>query len=125
MPVSGEFKGHLGPEVYGSKYSHEKEVVKPGYHSVVLDSYGIKAELTATTRVGMHRYSFPANMNKYVLLDLGTKLGPSGTKEDYAGKINNKKIEGYALMDATRRRPKPTFVYFVILFDSPFKSLHA
>ena len=38
MPVNGKFQGHLGSRIYGSKYQHKKEVVRPGYHSVLLDS---------------------------------------------------------------------------------------
>jgi predicted alpha-1,2-mannosidase len=125
LPVTGEFKGHLGPQKYGSVYSHDKEVVRAGYHSVELDSYGIKAELTATTRVGFHRYSYPAGKEKYLLLDLGTVLGPSGTKKGLAKQISNKEIAGYALMEATRRRPKPTYVYYVIKFDTPFEKMQS
>jgi len=125
LPVTGEFKGHLGASVYGSAYSHEKEVVRAGYHSVILDTYGVKAELTATKRVGFHRYTFPAEKEKFVLLDLGTTLGPSGTEKGYAGQIKNNEIEGYALMAATRRRPKPTYVYYVMQFDTPFESMQA
>ena len=36
-----------------------KEISKPGYYSVPLTRYGVTAELTATSRVGMHRYTFP------------------------------------------------------------------
>ena len=68
MPTTGEFKGHLGAKEYGSSYSHEKEVVRAGYHSVELESYNIKAELTATTRVGFHRYTYPAGKEKFLLL---------------------------------------------------------
>lgn len=125
LPVTGAFKGHLGANVYGSAYSHEKEEVKAGYHSVFLDSYGIRAELTATTRVGMHRYAYPAGEEKYLLLDLGTILGPSGTEKGYARQIKKNEIEGYALMEPTRRRPKATYVYYVIQFDTPFNSMQA
>lgn len=120
MPVNGEFKGQLGPKAYGSKYSHDKEIVKPGYHSVFLETYGIRAELTSTTRVGFHRYHFPANKESFVLLDLGTALGPCETANGYAGKVNDKEISGYALMDKTSRRPKPVYVYYDIQFDTPF-----
>lgn len=125
MPVNGTFKGNLGSKVYGSKYSHDKEIVKPGYHSVFLESYGIKAELTSTTRVGFHRYQFPAAKESYVLLDLGTFLGPAGTVKGYARKINDKEIQGYALMDKTSRRPKAMYVYFDIQFDAPFEQMEA
>lgn len=125
MPVNGEFKGHLGSKVYGSKYSHDNEIVKPGYHSVFLESYGIKAELTSTTRVGFHRYQFPAAAESYILLDLATLLGPSGTVKARATKITDKEIQGYALMDKTTRRPKQISVYFNIQFDTPFEQIAA
>lgn len=125
LPITGEFKGHLGANVYGSAYSHEKEEVRAGYHSVELETYGIKAELTATTRVGFHRYAYPAGKEKFLLLDLGTMLGPSGTESGYAKQNKKNEIEGYALMAPTRRRPKSTSVYYVIQFDTPFKSMQA
>ena len=125
MPVNGEFKGHLGSKVYGSKYSHDKETVKPGYHSVFLESYGIKTELTSTTRVGFHRYQFPQAPESYILLDLGTLLGPSGTVKGQAKKVSDSEIQGYALMDKTSRRPKAISVYFTIQFDTPFEQMLA
>ncbi len=125
MPVNGEFKGHLGSNIYGSPYTHDKETVKPGYHSVILESYGIKAELTSTTRVGFHRYHFPAAAESYVLLDLGTLLGPSGTVKGVSRKVNETEIQGYALMDKTIRRPKPVYVFYVIKFDTPFEKMMA
>jgi predicted alpha-1,2-mannosidase len=125
MPTTGEFKGHLGAKEYGSIYSHETEVVRAGYHSVELESYNIKAELTATTRVGFHRYIYPAGKKKFLLLELGTLLGPSGTKSGLAKQISNEEITGYALMEATRRRPKPTYVYYVIKFDTPFEKMQS
>jgi predicted alpha-1,2-mannosidase len=125
MPVNGAFKGHLGSNVYGSKYSHESETVKPGYHSVILDSYGIKAELTSTTRVGFHRYQFPEAAESYILLDLGTWLGPSGTVKGMAKILSKTEIHGYALMDKTMRRPKPIYVHYAIQFDTPFEKMQA
>ena len=125
MPVSGAFKGHLGSKVYGSKFSHDKETVRPGYHSVFLESYGIKAELTSTTRVGFHRYQFPEAAESYILLDLGTLLGPSGTVKGLAKKVSNNEIQGYALMDKTMRRPKPIYVYYTIQFDTSFETMQA
>src|SRR3954453_14730281 len=45
---------------YRSRFSHSDERAQPGYYSVALKDYGIVAELSATPRVGMHRYTFPA-----------------------------------------------------------------
>ena len=121
LPTTGDFKGHLGSNKYGSKYSHEKETVKAGYHQVLLEDYDIDVELTATTRVGFHRYTFPAAEQSHIHVDFSTFLGPNDTKSGYAKKINNREIAGYAIMAPTRRRPKATYVYYVIQFDKEFE----
>jgi len=121
LPTTGVFKGHLGANHYGSKYTHEKETVKAGYHQVFLEDYNIDAELTATTRVGFHRYTFPESAKSYIHVDFSTFLGPSNTQKGYAKKINSREIEGYALMSPTIRRPKATYVYYVIQFDKDFE----
>jgi putative alpha-1,2-mannosidase len=77
LPVTGEFRGHMGNDIYGSVYSHDRETVRPGYHKIVLDDYGITAELTSTTRVGFHRYTFPESASSHILFDFATTLGPS------------------------------------------------
>ncbi|MGV8138897.1 MAG: GH92 family glycosyl hydrolase [Mangrovibacterium sp.] len=123
LPVNGTFRGQLGSEIYGSLYSHDQETVKPGYHSVMLDSYGIRAELTSTTRVGFHRYRFPESPESYILLDLATALGPSGTVKGAVTKISNQEIQGCVLMDKTVRRPKEIYVYFILQLDTPFEQM--
>jgi len=47
-----------------------KEIAEPGYYSVPLERYGIVAEMTATARVGFHRYTFPATENAILVFDL-------------------------------------------------------
>ena len=94
LPTTGAIKAHLGPNAYGSAYSHERETVEPGYHAVVLDDYNIKAELTSTVRVGFHRYTFPESDQSAVIIDLSTQLGPSGTDRGWVKKISNKKLQG-------------------------------
>ena len=64
MPTTGELKLNPGtadhPEDgYRSRFSHHTEKAVPGYYEVMLDDYQVKAQLTATTRVGIHRYIFP------------------------------------------------------------------
>ncbi len=125
LPTTGTFKGHLGSDVYGSHFSHENEEVKAGYHQVFLDDYGINAELTATTRVGFHRYTFPKSKENHIHVDFSTFLGPCDTERGYAKKVSNKEIEGYALMGPTRRRPNATYVFFVMQFDQAFDTFGA
>jgi predicted alpha-1,2-mannosidase len=59
------------PELgYRSRFEHKDEVMTPGYYSVLLKDYGVKAELTATERAGLHRYTFPKSDEAYLILDL-------------------------------------------------------
>ncbi|MFY0626745.1 MAG: GH92 family glycosyl hydrolase [Reichenbachiella sp.] len=119
MPTVGKFKGHLGMESYKSAFSHEDEFVKPGYHRVFLKDYNITAELTSTTRVGFHRYTYPKDTTKYVLFDVGAYLGHSKMDSAKVTKISETEIVGYSIMSPTRRRPKPTYIYFAAKFDQP------
>ncbi|MDF9796433.1 putative alpha-1,2-mannosidase [Catalinimonas alkaloidigena] len=123
LPTTGEFKGHLGPDSYKSAYQHNKEEATPGYHRVFLEDYDILAELTSTTRVGFHRYTFPESDESQILLDLGTVLGPSGTQSGSAKKVSATEIAGHATMEPTGRRPQPLDVYYVIQLDKPFRAM--
>ena len=123
MPTTGDFKGHLGSNQYGSKFSHTTETIKAGYHKVVLNAYGITAELTSTTRVGFHKYTFPKSEKSQILFDFSTFLGPSDTQKGFVKKVSNQEIEGYAIMAPTVRRPKTLTVFFVAQFDKAFDSL--
>lgn len=55
---------------YGSRFRKETEEASPGYYAVTLDDSGVAAELTATLRTGVHRYTFPASDSAFVLVDL-------------------------------------------------------
>jgi predicted alpha-1,2-mannosidase len=75
MPATDDF--HFDPTAavdspasYRAHFSHEDEVAVPGYYSVALRESKVKAELTATERVGVHRYTFPASQKACFLLDL-------------------------------------------------------
>ena len=122
LPTTGAFKGHLGSSQYGSTYSHSNEIARPGYHKIVLKSYGITAELTSTTRVGFHRYTFPKSAESHILFDFTTVLGSSETQSAEVNKINDHEFVGAVVMAGTIRRPKPLTVYFVAAFDKSFES---
>jgi len=72
MPVSGEKWGKLEeyPDDIQSRYSHEREHAEPGYFSVDLLDYDIKAELTATKRTGVHRYTYSGKGPQFVTIDM-------------------------------------------------------
>lgn len=125
MPTVGPLRGPAGSAAYASRFSHADEIVRPGYHSVYLADYGIRAELAATCRAGFHRYTFPAASQAHILLDLGAELGPSKQADVLARKVGEAEIEGYVENAPTRRRPKPCRVYFFARFDTPFAALGA
>jgi predicted alpha-1,2-mannosidase len=66
---------------YRSRFSHDRESASPGYYAVDLIDSGVKAELTAGTRVGVHRYRFPAGKPAHLILDLRSSI------YNYPGKI--------------------------------------
>ena len=80
MPTTGEIKNKPGSlenpdDGYRSRFNKEDEYAEPGYYSVILKDYNIKAELTATKRVGYHRYIFPATDSANIIFDIGHKQG--------------------------------------------------
>ncbi len=117
MPTTGAVTGHKGMEVYKSAYSHCNETVKPGYHKVMLDAYGITAELTSTPRVGMHRYVYPAGRQANVLFDVGAFLAHGRTEKAAVRRVSPNEIRGYSVLAPTGRRKKAVTVYFVARFN--------
>ena len=123
MPTTGKFMGHLGMDAYQSSFSHEGEIAKPGYHKVFLKDYGIIAELSSTTRVGFHRYTFPRTSNKSIIFDTGAYLAHGPTVFSKVWKVNESEIAGLQVLSKTLRRPKDTPVYFVARVNQPFKKM--
>ncbi|MEO0899980.1 MAG: GH92 family glycosyl hydrolase [Bacteroidota bacterium] len=123
MPTTGKVLAHKGMENTKSSFTHEKEIAQPGYHKVELDRYGIVAELTSTTRVGFHKYTFPSSDSAFINLFTGAYLAHSDTDSSLVKKVDEHRIEGYSLMGPTRRRPKSTYVYFAIELDHAIKDM--
>jgi len=124
MPVviSKENKTTIFTDFY-SKFSHAKEKITPGYHSVLLDRYQITTELTSTKRVGFHRYTFPANAQKAVLFNLNTILGPCDNTNGVLEKNNDYELSGSLVLSTNFRRPKPLTVFFKINTNAPISSI--
>lgn len=86
MPISGAVRLERGDvkvpgSGYTARFSHQSEIARPGYYAVTLEDYAIRAELTASARIGVHRYRFPAGKPAHVLIDLRTSM------YDYPGKV--------------------------------------
>ncbi len=102
-----------------SYFSHKNERAEAGYYSVLLDSYNIKAELTAAKRAGFQRYTFPKVKDAVIVLNLGHSLNWDSTTDAYLEIINDSTIAGYRMSTGWAKDQR---VYFAAKFSVPFKS---
>ncbi|NHI05232.1 alpha-1,2-mannosidase [Streptomyces sp. KO7888] len=104
---------------YAASFSHDDEEASPGYYRVGLDS-GVDAELTATERTGVQRYTFPATDKANVLLNAGQSLhrNISAEVEVLDSRTVRTAITGSGFCQDT----KPYTVYTITRFDRPFAS---
>ena len=125
MPTTGPLRVIPGPhddpdEGYRSRYRHDRETASPGYYAVTLDDYGIRAELTATTRTGIQRYTFPEAKEAYVLFDLKIPEGHrTPLVEGRIRRVSDTEIEGYAKRKGGWNEYT---LHFVTQFSKPFDS---
>ena len=121
MPTNSNFSKRIKENNFKpfSSFSHEKETASPGYYSVDLLDYGIKAELTATERTGIHKYTFPEDDKTQIHIDLGYALNWDSPMETYFNVVDNTTIEGYRKSTGWAKDQR---VYFVIKVSKPFNS---
>ncbi|MGY0408050.1 MAG: GH92 family glycosyl hydrolase, partial [Polaribacter sp.] len=114
MPTSGKLE--VNYLKYGSTYSQEKATV--GYYTNTLDKYHIKVEATASTRVGVSKYSFPKGKSN-ILLNLG--LGLTNEQGASVKIISNTEIEGMRTVGSfCYYKPEEAYpIYFVAKFSKP------
>lgn len=137
MPATDDF--HFDPAAapgtagcYRSRFSHDEEHAEPGYYSVLLQDSKVKAELTATERTGMHRYTFPASQKACFLLDL-LQAGTPGTDNDHPELplgpavrwaslkiVDHQTIVGGRCTDVWAKGRE---VYFAMKFSRPFEAV--
>lgn len=123
MPTTGDLimnKGSLKAPGNFSLFSHDDEKVSPGYYSVILKRYNIKAELTASTRVGFHRYTFPASNQSHIIIDLVQGIGWDSPLYGYIKKLNDSTLVGYRFSKGWAPDQR---IYFAAVFSKPFKNI--
>jgi predicted alpha-1,2-mannosidase len=130
MPIVGEIKTEPGPKNdpsagYRSSFKHKTEKANPGYYSVFLDDYKVGVELTATKRVGVHRYTFPYSKRAHILIDLIHRIGGFATEAE-VNIIDNQTIQSYSYCDQSGggwcASGVKYRVFFVAKFSKPFSS---
>ena len=136
MPATDDFKFDPqakpdSPTSYRSRFSHSDEEAVPGYYSVYLQDSHVKAELTATERVGIHRYTFPQSENARFLLDLahagdaGTDAANPDAPPTPSVRWSSLKIVGNDTIVGGRCTDiwaKGRQIYFSMKFSKPFES---
>ncbi|MEO5682154.1 MAG: GH92 family glycosyl hydrolase [Chitinophagaceae bacterium] len=124
MPATGTVitgKGSIKNIAAGntSLFSHNEEIARPGYYSVRLQRYNIKAELTASARVGFHQYTFPASSTSHIVVDLAQGIGWDRPTDTYIRQINDSTIAGYRFSKGWAADQR---IYFTAVFSKPFKA---
>ena len=124
MPVVGEVTCARGTEEdpasgLWSYADRTKEVVRPGYYSVPLVRYGITAEMTATSRVGFHRYTFPAADDAAVIFDLENGGCWDKATETHIEQSGDSRLVGWRYSSGWAKDQR---VWFVAEFSRPFAS---
>ena len=104
---------------FRSAFSHANEVAEPNYYRVKLDDDNITAEMTTTTRVGFHQYTFPESDNAHIILDLMHGIYNYDDKNvwTFARVENDRTIVGYRQTNGWARTRT---VYFAMEFSKPF-----
>ncbi|MBR5100350.1 MAG: glycoside hydrolase family 92 protein, partial [Bacteroidales bacterium] len=123
MPQTGPLQLNPGTREdpdsgYRQRFSHETEHAEPGYYEVTLADSGVRARLTATQRVGVHQYTFPAGNTQRLIVDLLHGI------YNYDGKVlwssirvvNDTLLTGYRITDGWSRG---NYTYFAISFSRP------
>lgn len=124
MPALTEVDPTKGQQEWKSKFSHDDEIVQPGYHRVYLRDPKTWVEFTSTERVSFYQYRFTQDMKTQILTNLGGYVSNSVMADAEVNKVSNTEFEGS--VHSTERfwgGPKDVKIFFVIQFDKPFESL--
>ena len=126
MPQTGALQLNPGTKDdpdsgYRQRFLHDTEQASPGYYAVTLGDNGIQVQLTATQRVGIHKYTYPKGSDQRIILDLLHGI------YNYDGKVlwstlrveNDTLLTGYRLTDGWART---NYTYFAISFSKPINS---
>ena len=123
MPRIGEVRLHPGTadrpgSGYRSRFSHDDEVAAPGYYAVTLDDTHIRAELTATPHVGVHRYTFPFDEDGHVIIDLQHGIYNYDGKTLWAEMrvVDDRHLVGYRITNGWART---NYTYFAVELSQP------
>jgi len=125
MPASATVDPTRGEPAWKSKFTHQEEIVQPGYQRVFLQDPKTWVELTATERVSFYRFTYTQDMETQLLTNLGGYLGNSTMADADVKKVSDTELEGS--FSSTKRYwggPNDVQMYFVIQFDKEYDALN-
>lgn len=124
MPATGAINPNLGEKGWKSKFSHETEIIEPGYHKLFLDRYQTQVEYTATDRVAFYRLRYRQAASASLLLQLGGFVGATSYVDAKVKRVSPTRIEGsHGMTDRLWGGPKLSHVYFVVDLDCPIQRM--
>ncbi|WP_250292102.1 GH92 family glycosyl hydrolase [Streptomyces atroolivaceus] len=116
LPTTGEITS-TDNATYAAEFSHDDEKASPGTYEVGLGT-GIKAELSATERTGVQRYTFPATDKANVLINAGQSLHKTVNTEVEI--LDDRTVRTAITGSGFCQDTKPYTVYTITRFDRPF-----
>ncbi|WP_426493502.1 GH92 family glycosyl hydrolase [Hymenobacter sp. 102] len=124
MPTTGPVRvleGRANNPARGllSFFSHKEEEARPGYYAVRLKRYDIRAELTATERVGFHQYTFPQSEAAHVVFDLQQGIGWDLATDTHIEQFNDSTLIGYRNSKGWAEDQR---LYFAAIVSRPIRS---
>jgi predicted alpha-1,2-mannosidase len=124
MPTTGKVDPTKGEQYWKSKFSHDDEIVQPGYHKMYLEDYGIWLEQTTGERVSFYKFEYTRDDVSNILFNLGGYLATSTMTDAVVHKVNDHTIEGeFITVGRLWGGPDKVKIYFVAEFDKPFEQL--
>lgn len=124
MPITGEVNTSLWHDGWKSGFSHNSEIVQPGYHRIYLDRYETWVEQTCTDRVSLYRMTYLKNDIAKILVNLGGYVATSTMTGAKVKKVSDTEIEGsFNSVGRLWGGPTNIKIYFVIRFDGPMLRL--
>jgi predicted alpha-1,2-mannosidase len=122
MPTTGPVKTRPGSrenpeEGYRSRFSHEQEKACAGFYGVYLKDYDIDVQLTATKRVGVHQYTYPADKQANVIINLAHYIGSTTILESKVEIVGDSEVRGFVRKNGWSPN---RYLYFTARFSKPF-----
>lgn len=120
LPITGPLGASPGTSwtSYSSGFSHTTETATPGYYRVALERYDVLAELTATTRTGFARFSYPPTTSAGLLIATGRSA--TGNRSGSIQIVGDRQIDGTVTAGGFCGSSKTYPIHFSLQFDRPF-----